>query len=186
MMMGGLSSTTPDRTTMAQPDASSLPLLNVYEIVQDGVTRHLICFLDPILAGARGIEDHMVLGDFQPGPDGGFTPETFRLNPAFVETFTTYMNEVPIHSPAIVAEAALHRSEWLYVLDPRRTSDDDGEPPASDLIGCYAVDDSSQIVPGSFQYNANHRWFDDESGVSGVLSDRKFYDWMHPAPERCS
>ena len=32
------------------------------------------------------------------------------LNPAFVEKFTTYMNEVPIHSPAIVAEAALHRS----------------------------------------------------------------------------
>ena len=163
---------------MAEPD-HSLPLLNVYEIVHDGRTRHLICFLDPVLAGAKGIEDEEVVGDYKPGPEGAFTPETFQLNPAFVENFTRYMNEVAIHNDNLVAEASLHKSEWLYVLDPRRQDEDNVEPPASDLIGCYAVDDSSQIVPDSFQYNANHRWFDEDSGVSGVLSDRKFYDWLH-------
>jgi hypothetical protein len=164
---------------MAGSEPASLPLLNVYEINQDGVTRHLICFLDPILAGSRGIEDQMVLGDYQPGPDGAFNPETFRLNPAFVEQFTRYMNEVTIHSRDIRNEASHHKSEWLYLLDPRVRAVEEGEPSASDIIGCYAVDDSSQIVPGSFQYNANHHWFDAASGVSGVLSDRSFYDWMH-------
>src|SRR3954454_10734874 len=119
---------------MSQPDAS-LPLLNVYEINQDGVTRHLICFLDPVLAGSRGIEDQMVLGDYQPGLEGAFTPETFRLNPAFVEQFTRYMNEVTIHSRDIQKEAALHKSEWLYVIDPRVRAAGDSEPSASDIIG---------------------------------------------------
>ena len=46
-------------------------------------------------------------------------------------------------------------------------------------MGCFAVDGSGQIVPNSFMYNENHRWLEPASGVSGVLEDRRFYDWLH-------
>ncbi len=51
------------------------------------------------------------------------------------------------------------------------------------MLGAFAVDESGQIVPGSFQYNRNHVFFDQQSGVSGVLSDREFYDWLHEMPD---
>ena len=35
----------------------SLSFLNIYEVELDGENRHLVCFLEPVLAGARGIEE---------------------------------------------------------------------------------------------------------------------------------
>jgi hypothetical protein len=161
----------------------TLSILNVFEIQIEGVNRHLICFLDPILAGAAGIPGKSVVGEYQPGADGQFDLDSFELNPEFVDSYIRYMNEVAIHSPDLVAEATQHESGWLYVLDPRYNLKAGVEPPASELIGCYAVDETGRIAPGSFQYNENHVWFEPESGTSGILSDRRFYDWLHPRPE---
>jgi hypothetical protein len=158
-----------------------LQLLNVYEVVVDGRQRHLVCFLDPVLAGARGIDHRAVVGEFTPGPGLAFDPSTFRLNPAFVETVTGYMNEEAGRSDDLKRDARGQPGGWLYVLDPRYTGGPDEEPPAADLLGCFAVDGSGQIVPNSFLYNEKHRWFGEASGVSGVLSDRRFYDWLHSA-----
>ena len=72
---------------------SDLPLLNIYEIEMDGVPRHLVGFLDPVLAGARGIDTRAMVGEFEPLENGEFDLETFEVNPEFVETFTRYMNE---------------------------------------------------------------------------------------------
>ena len=55
-----------------------LPLLNVFEVEADGARRHLVCFLDTVLAGARGIDARSVVGEYVPGPDGGFDPDSFR------------------------------------------------------------------------------------------------------------
>jgi hypothetical protein len=160
----------------------SLALLNVYEVVTDGVRRHLVCFLDPILAGSRGIDPRSVIGEFTPGQSRGFDRASFNLNPAFIEAFRSFMNEQPALTPELVEQALNHASGWLYVLDPRFRGPSGTEPGAADLLGCYAVDGTGQIVPNSFIYNENHVWFDPASGVSGVLSDRRFYDWLHPAP----
>jgi hypothetical protein len=162
---------------MADPN---LPLLNVYEVDMDGAHRHLVCFLDPVLAGVVGISSRAVVGQFVPGPDESFDPETFELNPEFVEVFSQYMNDAAASSPEVVQEARDRPSGWLYLLDPRYTDDSDAAPPPGDLLGCFAVDDTGHVVPGSFQYNSNHLWFDPARGVSGVLSDRRFYDWLHP------
>jgi hypothetical protein len=166
---------------MAQSD---LPLLNVFEVELEGVHRHLVCFLDVVLAGAVGIEAQSVVGQFEPGETGDFDPETFELNPGFVEIFVQYMNEVTATTAEIVQDASELTSAWLYLLDPRFPGDDGQEPTASDVLGCFAVDDSGQVVPGSFQYNRDHLWFDPVHGVSGVLADRAFYDWLHPLPPR--
>ncbi len=161
-----------------------LSLLNLYEIETDGRRRHVVCLLDPVLAGAVGIDSRSVIGEFTPGPEGGFNAETFALNPAFITAFTYYMNAVAAQADEVVESAKGHRSDWLYVLDPRYRPVDDVEPPTRNLLGCFAVDDTGQVVPGSFQYNGNHIWFDSEDGVSGILHDRRFYDWLHRAPDQ--
>jgi hypothetical protein len=163
---------------------TELSLLNVFEVETNGVNRHLICFLDVVLAGAVGIDSRSVVGQFDPRPDGGFDSRTFQVNPLFIEVFVQYMNERAALSPEVVREASDRASEWLYLLDPRSAGRSTGESPASDLIGCFAVDDTGQIVPRSFQYNREHAWFDPVRGVSGVLADRGFYDWLHPVTDR--
>jgi hypothetical protein len=160
------------------PD-SSLPLLNVYEIDLEGVQAHVVCFVDPVLAGARGIDTASIIGRFQPGPEGDFQAETFELNPAFIARFVDYMNDVAGKTPQIMSEAAKQPGEWLYIVDPRFRGGDADEPPIGDIVGCFAVDEAGQIAPGSFQYNKNHDLFDPERGVSGLFSDRPFYDWLH-------
>ena len=160
---------------------SSLSLLNVFEVEVDGTTRHVLCFLDPVLAGAKGIDARWTIGELTPQPGGVFDASTFTLYPEFVATVTAYMNDQAREDPALAAQAAAVESQWLYVLDPRyRGAVEDA--PASEVLGCFAVDETGQIGPGSFQYNRDHVWFERTFGASGLLTDRRFYDWLHPSP----
>jgi len=161
--------------------ADTLPLLNVYEIESDRGKTSYLCFLDPVLAGARGIEPASVLGRYATDKRGDFDVDGFEVNPAFVESLTGYMNEVTATKGEIVEQARALASGWLYVIDPRDTTGAEAEPPAANLLGAFAVDDTGQVVPGSFQYNKTHILFDREHGPSGVLHDRAFYDWLHGA-----
>jgi hypothetical protein len=95
------------------------------------------------------------------------------------------MNDEASRLPEIVAQAREHRGGWLYVIDPRHPDDDAGaEPPARDVLGGFRVDENGRILPDSFRYNPGHRLFDPAAGVSGLFSDRRFYDWMHPLTDR--
>lgn len=159
--------------------ANDLQLLNVYEVENEDGPASLVCFLDPVIAGARGIDPRSVVGLYGKPGEEAFDAEGFRVNPAFVEALVGYMNEVASASEEVVAEAKTLASGWLYIIDPRDNAPADGEPPPSNLLGAYAVDETGQVVPGSFQYNEKHTVFDREQGPSGVLFDRKFYDWLH-------
>lgn len=159
--------------------AESLALLNLYEVETERGPASLLCFLDPVLAGSKGIDPRSVVGEYVARGGEGFDAEAFRVNPAFVEALTGFMNEEAAASEGIVAQAKEVSSGWLYVIDPRDRSGPAAEPPAANVLGAFAVDDSGQVVPGSFQYNAHHRIFDREHGTSGVLFDRAFYDWLH-------
>lgn len=156
-----------------------MQLLNVYEVVTDDGPASLICFLDPVLAGARGIDPRAVVGIYGEAGVEDFDAAGFRVNPTFVEALTGYMNEEAVESPEVVAEAKNLASGWLYIVDPRDRAEPDAEPPASNLLGAYAVDEAGQVVPGSFQYNEKHAVFDPSQGPSGVLFDKKFYNWLH-------
>ena len=55
--------------------AESLALLNIYEVESEHGPTSLLCFLDPILAGAKGIEGRSVVGEYVAGARGrGSTP----------------------------------------------------------------------------------------------------------------
>jgi hypothetical protein len=159
---------------------SALPLLNVFEVVTDGVSRHLVCFLDPVLAGARGIDGREIVGEFRPGPNREFDPATFVANPGFIEALTRYMNDEVASTDALRAEAGRYSGGTIHVLDPRSRAAQGEEPSADDVLGGFEVDAAGGIVPGSFRYNGEHLWFNPKTGISGVLADRRFYDWLHP------
>src|SRR6478735_3985933 len=131
-----------------------LPLLNTFDLETEHGTHRVIAFIDPVLAGARGISTRRIVGGFPAGSTGDFDPSQFAVNPEFVAALTDYMNSEPSRSPEILEQARDVPGQWLYILDPRNDSPEDEEPPAGDILGCYAVDDAGQIVPSSFQYNA--------------------------------
>src|SRR5262245_59788772 len=119
-------------------DESDFSLLNIYEVESDEGTRHLVGFQDPGLAGSVGIASHAMLGEFTPDPHGEFDPETFVLNPEFIESVTQYMNAEPARTPGVAEHARQIPGDWLYVVDPRNTSESDDEPPAEDVLGRFA------------------------------------------------
>ncbi len=105
---------------------------------------------------------------------------SLKLNPEFIEAFTDYMNDVQSVTPGIVEQARNLPSGWVYIIDPRHVEVPGVDPPPTDLVGAFAVNDIGQVVPKSFQYNANHALIDQERGMTGLFSDRQFYDWLHP------
>ena len=159
--------------------ASTPPIVNVYQVEVDGVQRHLICFLDPADANEKGIDGRAMVGEFSPDSTGEFDPTTFALNPQFVNALTDYMNDQAEIAVELNLDAKKNAGGWLYLLDPRFVPADSEEPPETELLGAYLVDDAGAIVNNSFRYNDKHTWFDRTHGVSGVLADRRFYEWLH-------
>ncbi len=145
--------------------------------------RHLLAFIEPVRAGSSGIDERAIVGEISPNDGGGYDPWSLKLNPEFIQALTDYMNEVQAIMPEIVEQARSLPSGWVYIIDPRLSDESEDDPPPTDLVGAFAVDDIGQIVPRSFQYNANHALIDQDRGMSGLFSDRRFYDWLHP-PER--
>ena len=168
------------------PDDLSLSLLNMFDVQDEsGKIRHLICFLDSVRAGAEGINPKAIVGEIpvegSVKPDE-FDPKDFQLNAGFVENLTNFLNECGAISEELQTQARSITSGWLYLIDPRH-QDPNVEPSDANTIGAFAVDDTGQIVPGSFLYNEKHRFFDPDSGMSGLLMNRDFYDWLNMPPK---
>lgn len=166
---------------MSEPSAP-LSLLNVFDIESETGPRRLLCFVDPVIAGARGIDPRAIVGEFPAELDHVEDPSQFSANPAFIQTFILYMNQVASSSPGLTRQAAANAGETLYVVDPRVPPSQKGEPLPHDVLGAYQIGPDGTIVPGSFGYNEAHLWFHADSGVSGVFADRAFYDWIHVEP----
>jgi hypothetical protein len=163
-----------------------LSFLNIYEVEDEaqGRTRHMVGFMDPVLAGAVGLASHAMVGEFTPKADGAFDPDTFAVNPEFLDAVTGFLNDQVGRSPDLEASARAVPSKRLYIVDPRNHSADDEDPPTEDVLGWFEVDEAGRVVPESFQYNAQHLWFSTASGVSGLLMDEAFYGFLHPMARR--
>ena len=165
---------------MSEPP-DPLSLLNVFDVETEAGPRRYLCFVDPVIAGARGIDPRVIVGEFPVHLEHAEDASQFTPNDVFIQMFIRYMNEVAAATQGLTEQAARSAGQRLYVVDPRVPQSVEGEPPAVDVLGAYEVDDQGKIVSGSFGYNQHHRWFDPTSGTSGVFADRIFYDWLHPA-----
>jgi hypothetical protein len=121
-----------------------------------------------------------MVGEFVPAPNGEFDPETFSVNPEFVAAFVAYMNLQARSVPEFGQQARERPGERLFIVDPRNQDQGDTGPPEFDILGGFDVNEVGEIVPDSFQYNANHQWFSQSSGISGIFFDRRFYAALHP------
>ena len=157
-----------------------IEMLNIYEVEIDGRTRHLICFIDPRQAGVEGIAPRKIIGEFRPDEQGEFDPETFAPNQEFIKAYTGFMNYEAPRIPELMLLAQEKPGETLNLVDPR---DPGEEPTAANLVGRFKIDLDGWIEPDSFRYNPAHRWFDPRFGVSGVLANRDFYDWLNGPDE---
>lgn len=160
------------------PFEHSFDLLNIFEIETDDGQRSFVCFLLPEAAETNGIPDRAIVGEFDPREDGEFDPDSFRGNTLFLDAFIDFMNEKTIHSDELLDQARQNAGNVLYLVDPRHP-DPTVEPEAGDILGGFEIDDSGLPVPDSFRYNPQHVLFDSETGPSGILTDKQFYDWMH-------
>jgi hypothetical protein len=159
--------------------SDTMPLLNVYEVETEAGPSAFLCFVDPVLAAANGIDPRSILGLYKVDEREDFDIDGFAVNPAFVAAFADYMNEEAAISGAIIAQARDLADGPLYILDPREPGIEGTEPAEADVLGAFDVDESGQIIPGSFEYNEGHTFFDRARGPSGVLQDRQFYNWLH-------
>ncbi len=167
---------------MSQTDHPNT-LLNIFEIEDDTKRRFLLCFLDPVLAGARGIDPRSIVGEFAAPP--GVEPNSFAANPGFSDSLCAFMNAEAASSLDISSEARNHPGGQLFVLDPRAGAlQGEQEPNVSDVIGWFQVDEAGVLVQNSFEYNSMHLWINPTNGPSGVLSDRRFHDWLHAIDPR--
>ena len=157
-----------------------LPLLNIFDVESPEGTRHFVGLQDAVMAGAVGLSSRAMVGEFTPDPSGDFDLSTFVPNLEFSEAVAEYLDTCAREAPALVAAAEAAPGRPLYLVDPRSPTPDDQDPPAEDVLGHFEVDESGRIVAESFTYNRAHAWFSPRSGVSGLLSDRQFYNWLHP------
>jgi hypothetical protein len=160
-------------------EQDEMSLLNVFDVETDEGMRRMVGFVDPSRVSEDGIPTRSVVGAFTPMPNDEFDPETFVANPEFLAAFAEFMDLETRLSEEIVRQAEAIPGKWLYIVDPRNTTPEEEDPPQSDVIGCFAVDDSGRITPGSFLYNDEHRLFCPDAGTSGVLMDGRFFDWLN-------
>lgn len=83
------------------------------------------------------------------------TPDNFRPNKVFREFLQEVLSRCVFRAQGIHAQARKLGDGYVYVIDGR-TPDPTGEVPAHDIIGAVEARDG-EVVPGSYQPNANHR-----------------------------
>jgi hypothetical protein len=167
----------------AHTDTDAPPsLLNIFEVQVEERVRHLVCLLEPDRAQAEGIAARRIVGEFTPNASGEFDPDSFLPNGDFIRAYVEYMHQEVVRTPELMLLAQEKPGEALTLVDPRHPEDFEGDVPTVNVVGRFQVDAEGWIEPGSFRYNAGHRWFDRTFGVSGVLENPELHAWLNAEP----
>ena len=160
--------------------AESAALLNIYDVETEKGPARSSASSTPCSPGPRGSTTRSVVGDYVDRRGRRVRPRRLPGQPG-VRRGPDRLHERgdrrdPRRSPARPGRSGATGSTSSTPATgptPRPS-----RRPAN-VLGAFAVDDAGQVVPGSFQYNANHRMFDREFGTRALLFDRAFYDWLH-------
>ena len=125
----------------------------------------LVGFLDPVLAGSRGIDPRARSSARSRRGRTGFRPPDVPPQSGIRRRLhRVHEREPRAARPSSSPQAAGSRAGGSTSSIPAaRTIPPRPTRPPSEMVGCFAVDDAGQIVPNSFQYNKNHAWFDPET-----------------------
>ena len=127
--------------------------------IMDSDTFQVFTFLSRLAVDRiGGLPRDAIVGLVAPGTQYdplAFTPETFKVNPAFVRFLHDVIGGCAHEIAGIQAEAQRIGDGYVYLFDGR-TPTPQGDVPPEDILG-FVVAEAGRAVPGSYQANENHR-----------------------------
>lgn len=83
-------------------------------------------------------------------------PETFQVNPRFVQFMHEVLREAGPLDPRLQAEARSQGNGWVFIIDLRTYRGSEDRIPPEDIIGGFEARDGA-IVPSSYSPNDRYR-----------------------------
>lgn len=94
------------------------------------------------------------------------------MNPVFVDFMHKRIARREPELPGLIEEAERQGSGWVYVIDQRTPTPQDGVPP-EDIVGAFEIK-YGQVIPASYQANPKH----------SILTENGFFS-LGPALQPC-
>lgn len=110
---------------------------NIYDTQIDGRHRYFLSLLPYDIGFDSGLPSEAILGEFIHGPESR-TPEAFLQNPQFLNFLSYAIGKHASSCPGLIAESQRLQNGFVYILDKRTPTPDDGVPP-EDIIGAAEV-----------------------------------------------
>lgn len=128
----------------------------LYRVQGDEGPRDFVSLVPPPTAAGAGVPAEAIIGRCLRAVETGegLSPENFHPNPLFVNVLHYVIGSHGPALPGLREEARRQGTGWLYLIDARTPTPDDGVPP-HDIIGAFQVE-RGEIVPHSWQPNPNH------------------------------
>src|SRR6185295_5805288 len=93
-----------------------------------------------------------IMGEFTCGPET-LTPDAFQQNPQFIRFMAVAIGKHCAGCPGLIAETQRQQNGFVYILDKRTPTPDDGVPP-EDIVGGVEIQDGQMI---RFHGSPNYR-----------------------------
>ena len=124
----------------------------IYDTVVDGSHRYFASLLPHDTGFSAGLPSEAIVGEFTRGPET-LTPEAFQQNPQFIKFMAYAIGRHAQSCPGLIAEAQRQQNGFVYILDKRTPTPDDGVPP-EDIIGGVEIENGEML---RFHGSPNYR-----------------------------
>lgn len=120
-------------------------------------TRYYITPLDLEIIFSHGLPAQAIIGSLKRAPTANqsVAPEIFVGNSVFVDFMHDTIARRGPSLPGMIVEAKRQRTGWIYIIDQRTPTPDDGVPP-EDIVGVFAAKDGI-VELDSYRRNPNHQ-----------------------------
>jgi hypothetical protein len=121
------------------------------------VDSRVLSILTPAEARAlNGLPVEAIAGTVAVGDE--VRPDSFRVNPRFVQFMHEVLRETGPLDPGLKAAARAQGDGWIYIIDLRTAEGVEGSVPPEDIIAGFEVHGGA-IVASSYWANDDHRVF---------------------------
>ena len=110
----------------------------IYETVVDGRHRYFASLLPHDTGFDPGLPSEAIVGEFTHGPET-LTPEAFQQNSQFIQFMAHAISKHAPLCPGLIAESQRQQNGFVYILDKRTPTPDEGVPPEG-IIGGVEIE----------------------------------------------
>ncbi|QDT44722.1 hypothetical protein Pan241w_48380 [Gimesia alba] len=139
----------------------------IYNTVDGEMHHYYVSPLSHDLGFTTGLPSEAIMGELTNGPEN-ITPEFFQQNTQFLEFLAGVIGKHAIHCPGLIAETERQQNGYVFILDRRTPTPEDGVPP-EDIIGYVEIKNGQML---QFHSSPNYRIFTKDGFM-------KLERWMH-------